>query len=172
MNVEESNPSFRCPTSKNKTKVQSKKHFETANPKRLEPIILTLQRDYVNIRTRKTHRKASEVNKEKTAFPFQHVKKIVLGTQSPLKLGAVHDAFNAKENGIIIDGCSAPSLVFDQPTGIEETRQGAKNRALGAISRVPLANMWIGIESGKPWHLSHASKERDAYSPRDGANMR
>lgn len=45
-------------------------------------------------------------------------------------------------------GVAAASGVADQPWGEEQTRQGALNRALGALAAEPSAALAVGIEAG------------------------
>lgn len=75
---------------------------------------------------------------------------IAIGTTNPIKIQAVEETIqdypilaNAK-----IHSFSVTSDVSDQPLSIEETIQGAKNRARKAFEACPSCRYSFGIESG------------------------
>ncbi len=75
--------------------------------------------------------------------------RIIVGSKSKHKIGAVVKALAAIQiHDAIVEGVAAPSLIPEQPSGVEQTRMGASNRASNAQKQDPLADMWIGIESG------------------------
>ena len=76
--------------------------------------------------------------------------KIVVASTNPVKIRATAEAFGSmlSDTDIVVDGVSAASGVPDQPMSDEETRRGAKNRALNAMQTVPDADFWVGIEGG------------------------
>mmetsp|Transcript_10999 Transcript_10999/g.12083 ORF Transcript_10999/g.12083 Transcript_10999/m.12083 type:complete len:135 (-) Transcript_10999:29-433(-) len=70
---------------------------------------------------------------------------IVVGSTNPLKVKAVQSVFpQAKVSGLK----SFQSSVSEEPEGKLETYQGALYRATYARKQFPLADMWIGVESG------------------------
>ncbi|KAK1736637.1 inosine/xanthosine triphosphatase [Skeletonema marinoi] len=64
--------------------------------------------------------------------------RVAVGSGNPCKIEAVRRAFDqifsSDDVKIVISSHSVPSGVADQPFGDEETRQGAKNRALAAYN--------------------------------------
>lgn len=75
--------------------------------------------------------------------------KIIVGTLSDQKLAYVNDVLQgiAKLKDYEIIGCEASSGVSDQPMGLEETSQGAKNRALVAAQNAD-SGIGLGLEAG------------------------
>lgn len=69
--------------------------------------------------------------------------KIVVGTESDLKLAAVRSIFKNAE----VIGVATNSGVPEQPQE-DETRQGARNRLDHARKQIPNADMYIAIENG------------------------
>ncbi|ETO22128.1 protein of unknown function DUF84 [Reticulomyxa filosa] len=94
--------------------------------------------------------KLEDTEKKEISFSilFPSVKTVVVGTTSPLKLGAIEESFQCKANKLMLVGKPIPSQVDDQPVGEAKTKEGAMNRCNGSIVEVPFADMWIGIESG------------------------
>ena len=78
------------------------------------------------------------------------MKKIIIASKNPVKISAVRMAFQKvfSEEDFEFEGIFVPSNVSDQPTGDEETIIGASNRAKNAMSSIPTADYWIGIEGG------------------------
>jgi inosine/xanthosine triphosphatase len=58
---------------------------------------------------------------------------LFVGSTNPVKINAVINAASETWPEIIAQGFAAPSGVSDQPIGDEETRLGAKNRAVAAL---------------------------------------
>jgi inosine/xanthosine triphosphatase len=75
---------------------------------------------------------------------------VVIASHNPAKLRAVKDAFALQIPGEPIDfiPVDVESGVSDQPRSDEETRRGARNRALQAREVHPDADYWIGMEGG------------------------
>jgi len=77
--------------------------------------------------------------------------KIVIGSESKIKINAVRKAIKAvfeNHKAFGIKGINVPSMVCQQPIGWEETYLGARNRAQQAIKLDPKATLSIGIENG------------------------
>ncbi|HIE41445.1 MAG TPA: inosine/xanthosine triphosphatase [Candidatus Aenigmarchaeota archaeon] len=77
--------------------------------------------------------------------------KILVGSQNPVKIEAVKEAFSKYFNQIEVIGFKVNSNVSDQPIG-EETFEGAKNRAL-ELKKINeeknlCAKFFVGIEGG------------------------
>ena len=73
--------------------------------------------------------------------------KIKVGSTNEVKIGAVREAlalYSGFANAEVL-GVAAASLVSDQPKSLEETMQGAMNRAKGAFADCEYS---FGIESG------------------------
>jgi inosine/xanthosine triphosphatase len=71
--------------------------------------------------------------------------KINVGTHNPLKVRATRNVLEKIYSRVNVDGIEVDSGVRDQPMGLDETIQGAMNRARNAFMDVDLA---VGIESG------------------------
>ncbi len=78
------------------------------------------------------------------------MKKVVVGSNNPVKLAATQEAFHQSFPNIEFEfeTFSAPSGVADQPIGQIETKQGATNRALACKAKFPEADFWVGLEGG------------------------
>jgi inosine/xanthosine triphosphatase len=50
--------------------------------------------------------------------------------------------------GVTVSGVLVPSEVPSQPWGDDETIRGARTRALGALQKVPDAELGVGLEGG------------------------
>ena len=76
--------------------------------------------------------------------------KVIVGSQNPVKVRAVQTAFEKMfpEMTFTFEGCAAASGVSDQPMGMEETLQGALNRAEDCRRAYPDADYFCGLESG------------------------
>lgn len=73
--------------------------------------------------------------------------KIVVASQSAIKLDAVRAAAAALGIEADIVGVKAPSRVAEQPVGVE-TEIGARNRCRFAMEAMPGADLYIAIENG------------------------
>src|SRR3989338_819456 len=76
--------------------------------------------------------------------------KVVVASKNPVKLDATRAAFVScfPEQAIEIVGVKAESDVRDQPQGLDETLQGARNRVRNARLLEPEADYWVGLEGG------------------------
>lgn len=76
--------------------------------------------------------------------------KVVIASHNPAKIRAVKDAFSLQlpEETIEFIPITVESGVSDQPHSDEETRRGARIRALRAGEFYPDADYWIGLEGG------------------------
>jgi len=76
--------------------------------------------------------------------------RVVVASGNPVKLNAVREAFDSQFPGKPIELISAKvsSGVNDQPSTDDETRSGARNRAIAAAAAVPDAEFWVGLEGG------------------------
>ena len=76
--------------------------------------------------------------------------KIVVASRNPVKIGATEQAFATLFPDAPLEMLSADvdSGVSDQPTSDEETRIGARNRAMAAGDALPEADYWVGLEGG------------------------
>jgi len=77
--------------------------------------------------------------------------KILIGSENPVKIDAVKEAFSNYFNPTEVIGITVDSHVSDQPVN-DETFEGAKNRAL-ELRRINNENKWdatyfVGIEGG------------------------
>lgn len=75
---------------------------------------------------------------------------IVVASRNPVKLQAVEDAFRRSfgDADLVLEALSVPSGVSAQPMNDQETRRGARNRALAAREARPSADYWVGLEGG------------------------
>lgn len=71
--------------------------------------------------------------------------KIVIGSKNPAKVSAVKNAFIIE--GVEFEAIDIPSHVSEQPFTDDETIQGAKNRAMGALLQGN-GDIGIGLEGG------------------------
>lgn len=76
------------------------------------------------------------------------IKKVILGSESELKLRAVTRALNGLGVHSETIGYKTGSGVSVQPQGMREIFRGATNRAMMVRGAYPDADLWIGIESG------------------------
>jgi len=76
--------------------------------------------------------------------------KVVVSSHNPAKIRAVKDAFSLQFPGEVIEliATSVESGVGDQPWSDEETRRGARNRALNGYTQRADADFWVGLEGG------------------------
>ena len=75
---------------------------------------------------------------------------IAVASLNPVKLRATQAAFERlfSNQRFNVSGADLPSGVPDQPTSLEETIRGARNRARKARAARPDARFWVGIEGG------------------------
>jgi inosine/xanthosine triphosphatase len=71
--------------------------------------------------------------------------KINVGTHNPLKVRATRNVLEKIYTNVDVEGIEVDSGVRDQPIGLDETIEGAMNRARNAFIGV---NLSVGIESG------------------------
>ncbi len=76
--------------------------------------------------------------------------KIVVASQNPVKVDATRDAFATlmPDAALEMVPVTGDSGVSDQPISDDETRRGARNRALHAQASIPDAEFWVGLEGG------------------------
>ena len=76
--------------------------------------------------------------------------KVVVASQNPVKVGATQQAFASSFPRDVLEmiPLSVESGVADQPLSDDETRRGARNRALAARQAQPDADYWVGLEGG------------------------
>jgi len=76
--------------------------------------------------------------------------KVVIASLNPAKTGAAREAFSLQFPGKNIEfiAVAVGSGVSDQPMSDDETRNGARNRALNAREHIPDADFWVGLEGG------------------------
>lgn len=88
------------------------------------------------------------------ASPIAEPLVVVAGSNNPVKVAAVLAAFQAAFPGrtIACTGVSAASGVSDQPTGNDETRTGAYNRAQAVVEAAAVEELEpefaVGLEGG------------------------
>ncbi len=58
------------------------------------------------------------------------------------------------------EGVSVPSNVSEQPMSLQETKEGAFNRANNAFTKNPEAQYWVGIEGG----IDKVDTEMEAFA--------
>ena len=75
---------------------------------------------------------------------------IVVASGNPVKIEATRRAFATlfPDASLELISVSVASGVSDQPTSDEETRLGARARALNSRSANPDADFWVGLEGG------------------------
>ena len=79
--------------------------------------------------------------------PLASLRRVVVGSRNPVKVGAVRTVLQRLAPGVTVIGRAVPSGVPDQPWGDEETIRGALARARGACL-VEDAELGVGIEGG------------------------
>ena len=72
--------------------------------------------------------------------------RVVVGSANPSKVGAVRAVLAAVDPSCTVTGVEVDSGVPDQPWGEEETRAGARQRALRALERG--GDLGVGMEGG------------------------
>jgi inosine/xanthosine triphosphatase len=75
---------------------------------------------------------------------------IVVASRNPVKVDATRRAFNElfPDESLDIRSVEVESGVGDQPVSDEETRHGARTRAISASKAEPDADFWVGMEGG------------------------
>ena len=76
--------------------------------------------------------------------------KIIITSKNPVKRNSTLQGFQAMfpGNTFNIQEISVPSEVKDQPMTEIETLTGAKNRVKNAVTKLPSADYYVGIEGG------------------------
>lgn len=76
--------------------------------------------------------------------------KIVVASRNPVKIDAAQRAFASSFPDAVVEMLSVDvrSGVSDQPNSDEETRRGARTRAMNANKAEPGADFWVGMEGG------------------------
>ena len=73
--------------------------------------------------------------------------KVAVGSQNPVKIQAVKDAFTRVYGKCEVKGYDVDSGVSDMPIDMDETLKGAKNRAEIA-QKISKADFGVGLEAG------------------------
>lgn len=73
---------------------------------------------------------------------------VAVGSTNPVKVAAVQAAFARIDGEWNIRAVDIPSGVSPQPIGHDETRAGARNRAVAALAAIPDAVFGVGLEGG------------------------
>jgi inosine/xanthosine triphosphatase len=76
--------------------------------------------------------------------------KVAVASHNPVKTGATERAFALvfPDETLELMPVSVDSGVSDQPVSDDETRRGARNRAMAARAAAPDASYWVGLEGG------------------------
>ena len=74
--------------------------------------------------------------------------KFVLGSGSEEKLEILRKSLEGRLALVDIVGVAVASGVSDQPLSVEESTEGAVNRAKAALEKVPEAEVGVGMEGG------------------------
>lgn len=76
--------------------------------------------------------------------------RVIVASVNPVKLETARQAFARMFSDQLfeVNGVTVPSGVGNQPMSSEETRLGARNRAINAQVAAPEADFWVGIEGG------------------------
>ena len=76
--------------------------------------------------------------------------RIAVASHNPVKIGATKQAFAMVFPGETLEllPVSVDSGVSDQPASDDETRRGARNRAIAARTSIADASYWVGLEGG------------------------
>ncbi len=72
--------------------------------------------------------------------------KVLVGSENPVKIGAVRDAFEKVFGSVDVKGIKVNSHISNQPIG-GETFEGARNRAR-ELSHSYSADFYVGLEGG------------------------
>lgn len=73
---------------------------------------------------------------------------VVVGSQNPVKVGAVRLAFDRVWEDCVVFGRSVPTGVSAMPMSDQECIDGARNRALAVLNATPEADFGVGLEGG------------------------
>ncbi|RLE91768.1 MAG: inosine/xanthosine triphosphatase [Thermoprotei archaeon] len=73
---------------------------------------------------------------------------VVVGSMNPVKLSGVEKAYRKVFEDIEVKGVKVSSGVSPQPLSLEETVEGAVNRAKNALKSVEGAEHGVGVEAG------------------------
>ena len=76
------------------------------------------------------------------------VRRVVVGSANPVKVAAVRATLARCAAGIVVHGVAVESGVPDQPWGDDETRAGARQRAVAALAADVRADLAFGLEGG------------------------
>jgi len=76
------------------------------------------------------------------------VQRVVVGSENPVKIGAVRAVLSRCATSVAVHGVAVPSGVPDQPWGDDEARRGALARARAALALDPAADLGVGLEGG------------------------
>ena len=93
--------------------------------------------------------------------------KVVVGSGNQDKIKIVKDALSELNLDIEIQGIEVDSEISDQPLDKETTKKGAIIRAKNAKTKIPNADLWIGLEGG----LHPASHEDLLGAGAEGFNL-
>jgi len=74
--------------------------------------------------------------------------RVVVGSNNPVKVGSVRKVFEEYFSEVEVEGIEVESGVAEQPMSEQETVQGARQRAYGALRLRPEAEFGVGIEGG------------------------
>ncbi len=80
-------------------------------------------------------------------IPLAAVRRVLVGSTNPVKIGAVRAVLARVAPDAVVDGIAVTSSVPDQPVGDEETIRGALARARGVLA-LGGADLGVGIEGG------------------------
>ena len=90
----------------------------------------------------------AELLPEASAQLTHAVRVVAVGSLNPVKVGAVRAVMVPLAPGVAVTGVLVPSEVPSQPWGDDETIRGARTRALGALAKLPDAELGVGLEGG------------------------
>jgi len=76
--------------------------------------------------------------------------RVVVASKNPVKIAAVRQAFEAQFPSAALEvlPVAVDSGAGEQPASDEQTRVGARTRALRAREAIPDADFWVGLEGG------------------------
>jgi inosine/xanthosine triphosphatase len=74
--------------------------------------------------------------------------RVVVGSNNPVKVGAVKEAFGKYYQDSEVVGVDVESGVSSQPMSERETINGARQRAYGALKADKMADYGVGLEGG------------------------
>ena len=94
--------------------------------------------------------------------PLSKIKRVRVGSVNEPKLAAVRSALGAYASDATVEGVAVDSGVPEQPVGFDEIIRGARNRAAGAVSGLPV-DLGIGIEDGLIPYPAALSNDKIAH---------